>query len=478
MKFDIAATKEMGFNMLRKHVKIENRRFYYWCDKLGIMVWQDMPSTTGYVAPDKPDLIRPEKEVEQFKTELKKMIRTKYNHPSIVMWVPFNEGWGQFDTKGVVDFIYDLDPSRLVNNTSGWADRGVGDVVDIHHYPDPRYPEPEQDRASVLGEFGGLGYLVEGHTWKKNNWGYRQMSDSASLLLTYEAFYTMVWQFMENNGLAAAVYTQTTDVETETNGLITYDRKVMKMDPDILRKINTNNYVPAPAFLDDGNNGAFRNSTDVVIAPSPYIIRYTLDGSDPGIESPVYSEPITLKNTAIVRAAAFNDKGEQSLVAVKGYTLASAAPPIYLKPYDSRYSGGGHFALTDGEYGGIKYSDGKWQGYRDNDLDIVIDLGTKIKVNSVAGNFLLHPEGWIFLPERFQVYLSDDGKEFISLKEIITHPPSKMIDPDIKMIKADSLDIETRYLRITASTIGKVPDWHEGGGGKRAWMFIDEVVIE
>lgn len=477
MKYDILASREMGFIMLRKHVKVENRRFYYWCDKIGIMVWQDMPSTSGYVAPDKSDLLRPQDETEQFKLELKNMILTKYNHPSIVMWVPFNEGWGQFDTEGIVEFIYSLDKSRLVNNTSGWADRGVGDVIDIHHYPDPRYPEPESDRASVLGEFGGLGLFVEGHTWEKNNWGYRQMNDSSSLLIAYEDFYSMVWHFKDKYGLAAAVYTQTTDVETETNGLITYDRKVIKMDPEILSDINTNDYVPAPKFIDDGNNGVFKNSIEVKISSTIPEVRYTLDGSVPSRESPSYSGPITVKNSTLVKAAAFSN-GKSSLVVSKEYKLSMQSPPLYRKPFDSRYSGGGHFALIDGEYGGIRYSDGRWQGYRNNGLDVVIDLGGEINVSRVGANFLLHPEGWIFLPGTFAVYSSDDGKEFTLLKEIISLPPDRLIDPDIRMILADSLDIQARYIRITANTIGKVPEWHETGKGQQAWMFIDEIVIE
>ena len=146
----------------------------------------------------------------------------------------------EFDTEGIVDFIYALDPSRLVNNTSGWADRGVGDVMDIHHYPDPRCPEPEKNRASVLGEFGGLGLYIEGHTWEQKNWGYQKMSDADSLLIKYEQFYDIIWGMNEDKGLAACIYTQTTDVETETNGLMTYDRAVIKMDPAVLKRSNRN----------------------------------------------------------------------------------------------------------------------------------------------------------------------------------------------------------------------------------------------
>jgi len=240
MKYDLVITKKFGFNMLRKHVKIEPRRFYYLCDKTGLLVWQDMPSGDKYIGRNDPDIERTAESKKQFEFELSKMITTKYNHPCIVMWVAFNEGWGQSDTEGIVRFIRDIDPTRLVNSASGWTDRGVGDVHDIHNYPEPRSPEPEENRAIVLGEFGGLGLPVEKHTWEKEAWGYRNMESFNELLEKYEQFYTTVWQFKDDPGLSAAVYTQTTDVETETNGLMTYDRKIIKLNTGDAYKINTN----------------------------------------------------------------------------------------------------------------------------------------------------------------------------------------------------------------------------------------------
>ena len=239
MKYDLVITKKIGFNMLRKHVKIEPRRFYYLCDKTGLLVWQDMPSGDKYIGPDDPDIERTSESKKQFEFELSKMITTKYNHPCIVMWVAFNEGWGQFDTERITGFIKNLDPTRLVNSASGWTDRGVGDIHDIHHYPEPRTPEPEEDRAIVLGEFGGLGLPVEKHTWVDKAWGYRNMESFNDLLEKYEQFYSTVWQFKDDPGLSAAVYTQTTDVETETNGLMTYDRKIIKLNPGDAYKINS-----------------------------------------------------------------------------------------------------------------------------------------------------------------------------------------------------------------------------------------------
>ncbi|MDT8393910.1 MAG: glycoside hydrolase family 2 TIM barrel-domain containing protein [Bacteroidales bacterium] len=477
MKFDIMVTKAMGFNMLRKHVKVENRRFYYWCDKLGIMVWQDMPSTSGYVAPDKPDLDRPDKEKQQFMLELERLVKTKYNHPSIVMWIPFNEGWGQFDTEEIVEFIYGLDASRLVNNTSGWADRGVGDVIDIHHYPDPRCPEPESDRASVLGEFGGPGLYIEGHSWEQKNWGYQKMNDSVSLLLKYEQFYTTVWEMMHANGLAAAVYTQTTDVETETNGLITYDRKVIKMDTATLKRINTNNYVPAPRFEDEESEGIFNNSKVVVIVPLAGETYYTLDGSVPTMQSNVYQAPFKIENSTLIRAASFkNDK--RSLVVEKEFTKTEKRPPVYQKPFDQRYAGGGIFALIDGKYGGLDFADGKWQGYRDNELDVVFDLGGRRKIKGVAANFLINHKRWIFLPETFRVYASDDMKEYTLLEEIVTVLDTGFSEPTTKTIRVEKPDIYARYIRVTANTIGPIPEWHESAKGRPSWLFIDEIVIE
>ena len=239
MKYDLDMIKAMGFNMLRKHVKIEPRRFYSWCDKMGILVWQDMPSGDRYIRHNEPDIERTEESAKQFEWELSRLIKTKFNHPSIVIWVPFNEGWGQYKTAEIVDIIKKIDPSRLVNSVSGWADRGVSDMLDLHHYPEPICPDLQENRAIVLGEFGGLGLGIDGHTWVDENWGYRNMQTKEELLQKYSDFYTEVWKFRDNGGLSAAVYTQITDVETETNGLITYDRKIIKMDPKELMKINT-----------------------------------------------------------------------------------------------------------------------------------------------------------------------------------------------------------------------------------------------
>ncbi|MEZ4999013.1 MAG: glycoside hydrolase family 2 TIM barrel-domain containing protein [Bacteroidales bacterium] len=241
MKYDLEMLKKMGFNMLRKHVKVENRRFYYHTDRMGMLVWQDMPSGDEYIWGDRPDISKTDADSAIFINELTAMILTKFNHPSIVMWVIYNEGWGQYKTPEVTDYVMALDTTRLVNSTSGWTDRGTGHVLDIHHYPEPVSPAPEKERAIVLGEFGGLGLPVPEHTWEQKNWGYEKMGDSAALMQKYTDFYAQVRDMVTAKGLSASVYTQTTDVETETNGLMTYDRKVDKMGFANVREAMTGN---------------------------------------------------------------------------------------------------------------------------------------------------------------------------------------------------------------------------------------------
>ncbi|HSW02260.1 MAG TPA: DUF4965 domain-containing protein [Sedimentisphaerales bacterium] len=245
LRYDIEITKRLGMNMARKHVKIEPARWYYWCDKLGLLVWQDMPSGDRYIGSQDPDIVRTEESAKQFELELARMIETFYNHPSIVMWVPFNEGWGQYDTPRIVDLVRKLDPTRLVNNASGWTDRGIGDVMDIHDYPGPRAPRLEDKRAGVLGEFGGLGLPLPGHTWQaERNWGYRSYTTQDELTDAYIALIKKLHPLTGAPGLAAAVYTQTTDVEIEVNGLMTYDREVIKMDAARITAANRTLYTP------------------------------------------------------------------------------------------------------------------------------------------------------------------------------------------------------------------------------------------
>src|SRR5262249_50411143 len=249
LRYDIEITKKLGFNMTRKHVKVEPARWYYWCDKLGLLVWQDMPSGDRSVREGKGEITRTPESAKQYELELKRMIDTLHNHPSIVMWVVFNEGWGQFDTKRITEWTKQYDATRLVNCASGWNDMKVGDVHDLHKYPGPDSPEPEPTRAAVLGEFGGLGLPVEGHLWVKDkNWGYRVMKDKDELMRQYERLLAGVWRLKDKPGLSAAIYTQITDVESEVNGLLTYDRAIIKVDLDRIAAVNKGDLsrVPGP----------------------------------------------------------------------------------------------------------------------------------------------------------------------------------------------------------------------------------------
>ncbi len=219
MHYDIATTKRLGFNLIRKHVKAEPARWYRLADSIGMMIWQDMPSA---------DNKTPEARVA-FAGELKAQVDALRNHPSIVIWVPFNEGWGQHNTPETVAWLKGYDPSRLVNNASGWTDMHVGDLSDVHAYPGPAMPALEPARAAVLGEFGGLGLPLANHTWlPKNNWGYRSYADTVALGTAYADLMRQL-KFLIADGLSAAVYTQTTDVEIEVNGLMTYDREIIKL---------------------------------------------------------------------------------------------------------------------------------------------------------------------------------------------------------------------------------------------------------
>ncbi len=244
-RFDIETLKKLGFNMCRKHVKVEPERWYYWCDKLGLMVWQDMPSAmskshpTGIKRGGDQDVQFTAEEDADFRSELRAMMSHLQNFTSIVGWVPFNEGWGQHATNNILKMVKQIDPSRLVDGPSGWEDRGYGDMKDMHKYPGPDMYPVMPNRASVLGEFGGLGWPVEGHLWwNKRNWGYRTYHDQATLSAVYEDLADQLEPLIRE-GLSAAVYTQTTDVEGEVNGLMTYDRKFIKFDVSKLAAIHT-----------------------------------------------------------------------------------------------------------------------------------------------------------------------------------------------------------------------------------------------
>jgi len=252
LRYDLEMTKKLGFNMVRKHVKVEPARWYRHCDELGLLVWQDMPSGDRS-APWDPngghigqEMTRSKESADNYRAEWKAIIDSLRHFPSIVVWVPFNEGWGQFDTVGVTKWTAEYDPTRLVNCASGGNDFPVGHISDLHRYPGPTIPKLEEERAVVLGEYGGLGLPLEGHAWQaKDNWGYRNLKTKDELALGYSQLIYKLRPLI-GKGLSAAIYTQTTDVEVEVNGMMTYDREVLKLNLDNTAALHKKLYEPPP----------------------------------------------------------------------------------------------------------------------------------------------------------------------------------------------------------------------------------------
>ena len=245
LAYDVQKTKDWGFNMIRKHVKVEPARWYYHCDRLGILVWQDMPSgewTGGWQMTqyyDTAERTRSAASEANFRKEWQAEMDYLYSNPCIAVWVPFNEGWGQFKTAEITQWTASYDPTRLVNSASGGNHfPGVGDILDLHHYPQPEMYLYDTKRVTVLGEYGGIGMPVEGHLWTPDrNWGYIKFTTPQEVTDEYVK-YALQLQEMIARGFSAAVYTQTTDVEIEVNGLMTYDRRFDKVDIPRIREIN------------------------------------------------------------------------------------------------------------------------------------------------------------------------------------------------------------------------------------------------
>ena len=243
--YDLKKTKDFGYNMVRKHVKVEPARWYTHCDQLGLIVWQDMPN--GGPSPqwqarnyfNGREVIRSAASEANYRKEWREIIDCLYSYPSIAVWVPFNEAWGQFKTPEIVAWTKEYDPSRLVNPASGGNHYTCGDILDLHHYPGPNMFLYDPRRATVLGEYGGIGLVVEGNTWvnDKKNWGYVKFNTSDEVTNEYIKYGKHLLELIQK-GFSAAVYTQTTDVEGEINGLMTYDRKVIKMNEAKVREIN------------------------------------------------------------------------------------------------------------------------------------------------------------------------------------------------------------------------------------------------
>lgn len=254
--YDIQTAKAMGFNLLRKHIKVEPMRWYYHCDRLGMMVWQDMPSGGGkyrfstITLPLVTGIHRRDNHYRAFARassqgrgeymdELEEMVGQLFNAPSVVLWVPFNEGWGQFDSTLVMERLRALDPTRPVDPASGWHDQGAGELRSLHVYFKPfRFRRDRRGRALALSEFGGYNLRVDGHCFNQKDYGYRRLPDAAALWRDFSRLYEREVLPAVPRGLCASVYTQLSDVEDELNGLMTYDRRVVKLDADEVRELN------------------------------------------------------------------------------------------------------------------------------------------------------------------------------------------------------------------------------------------------
>jgi len=246
MKSDLIFLKRAGFNMLRKHIKVEPARYYYDADHLGILIWQDMPSGGGedqfVTGTSKSQAVLSSDAMAENQNELAEIIGDLRAFPSIVMWVVNNEGWGQYDSATLALYVKGMDPGRLVDADSGWLDvaPGVSDVFDIHTYEDvPNTPMRQSTRAIVIGEYGGIGMPIAGHIWRpgKKNWGYQVATGEEDYLARFRRKMTGIIRAAREDGLSASIYTQTTDVEDEINGLLTYDRARAKASPEALSMI-------------------------------------------------------------------------------------------------------------------------------------------------------------------------------------------------------------------------------------------------
>jgi len=405
MVADLDSLKAMGFNMLRKHVKVEPRRFYYYTDHMGFLVWQDMPSMYYEIPVTEDTLEIARKAHANFEMELTELIKDHYNPPSIIMWVPFNEGWGQYHTEEITGLVRSLDPSRLVNNASGWTDKGVGDVNDIHHYPDPVAPATEENRAIVLGEFGGLGLYVPDHVWQTENWGYEKMQDAGELLRKYENYYQELFRLRDEEGLSACVYTQTTDVETETNGLMTYDRNHVKMGLANVARAHSGKIAPR---LRSGILEFTDTYAAELYCTSPGSdIRFTLDGTTPTKESAKYSDPINISTPTLIKAKSFWEDGDTSRTASFDIRKAIPSPA----------------ANISASKPGIKVSfyKGNWDKLPDFNILSPVRTGIVPKIDlSFAKTdqfFGLVFEGYLDVPSTgvYQIFLSSDDGARINL---------------------------------------------------------------
>ncbi len=406
MAYDLEMIKAMGFNMLRKHVKVEPRTFYSLCDRMGILIWQDMPNADIPLRSRGSDVPADPAATSQFETELRRLVVTHRNHPSIVMWVPFNEGWGQYDTRRIVELVRETDPTRLVNHASGWYDRGFGDVIDLHSYPAPNPPEPEAGRAAVLGEYGGLGFNVPGHTWTEEGWGYALFPDRESMTQRFEDYLEILLAAARDHGLSAAVYTQITDIETENNGLLTYDRQIAKIEPEAIALAHRGIFAPrvtnrTPIFVDEA-------MVEFLPSGPAGAIHYTTDGRDPTERSPRYDSGFTISESTVVKARTLREDGTASRVSTYRFEKTRPRSPV----------------SVDERAPGLRFdyfeSDSLWRRLPDFGTQTPASSAVSERIDHGVGDrgeyFGLYFRGFIDIPQTgvYGFYLtSDDGSHLL-----------------------------------------------------------------
>ena len=320
LRFDVEMTKALGFTVTRKHIKVEPARWYYHADRLGLPIWQDMPSGWN----DSPEAR------QHFERELRAMLEDLHNVPSIVAWVPFNEKWGQFDTKRIAALVEQLDPSRLVNDASGWQHEDAGHIIDVHRYQGPQAMFGARGRVAVVGEFGGLGFKEAGHAWAGDAWGYGGLFPTREALADrYDLLTKRLYHYRDTHGIGAGIYTQMTDVEVELNGFFTYDRAVLKLDTARTAAVNRG---LAPYITPELTE--FTDRIQVTIHQgTPTEIRYTIDGSEPTAVSPLYTRPFPLAQSTVVRARSFeNGSPTPAPEARVEYTKEPGRAPVAVAP--------------------------------------------------------------------------------------------------------------------------------------------------
>lgn len=448
LRYDLEMTKRLGFNMNRKHVKIEPDRWYYWADKLGVLVWQDM--VTGSNATPKSK--------KQYEHELKQMVDEFYNYPSIVNWVIFNEGWGQFDTERITKEIEQLDQSRIITDASGWQHHKEGNVIDVHRYPGPAALKPTSDRAAVVGEFGGVGYVINGHTWGGSGWGYQDIIRKPETYINrYEELVHKLRWMGEKYGMSGGVYTQLTDLETELNGMLTYDRDLPKAAPLQFASVNkgiTPYIHPAHGNFMDNIQVKIMNWADNTQ------IRYTLDGSDPDSTSKLYNSPFVLEESDTVKARSFKEgkpigyAHSQRFIKVEGREpdLKSTAElsqgvtyTYYESPSKDAPTYRKHWPLRGQLAGDKQVIDPKLHGTIEN-----FDLSPRKQDKLFAFEY----NGYIEIPNdgvyTFHIAADDDAKMYIGGKQIFDRmgqSPDTAYDKERIALKAGLHEIEIRYFQ-------------------------------